>query len=208
MSRRSGHAFSYSDRVHLALGWGAGHAACHGLFFFASLLPLTTGDGSLYSDTCPGASVFLVSALNCLGGGAALAAAMVVALEGWRRREVGHILFAPAAHLATALLVSAGDGVVVVWGPWRVGGDQCRQPTNPINHRCTTKQTLGSFRPGGCAFSLPAVLALGAAATLYAARMTWRNAPLGGGGGGGSNSAQQAPASAAIGPLAPRARGM
>lgn len=46
MSRRSGHAFSYSDHVHLALGWGVGHAATHALFMFASLLPLAKGDGS------------------------------------------------------------------------------------------------------------------------------------------------------------------
>lgn len=107
MSRRSGHAFSATDHLHLALGWGAGHAACHALFFFASLLPLTTGDGSYYPDACPGMSLFLVSALNCLGTGATLAASMVVALDGWQRRSVPQIVLAPAVHLASALLVGA-----------------------------------------------------------------------------------------------------
>lgn len=53
-------------------------------------------------------SIFLVSALNCMGTSATLAAAMVVALDGWHRRSVVHIVYAPAVHLASALLVGAG----------------------------------------------------------------------------------------------------
>jgi hypothetical protein len=125
MSLRSGHAFTYSDHLHLALGWGVGHAACHALFFFASLLPLTTGDGSYYSDSCPGMSLFLVTALNSLGTSATLVAAMVVALDGWRRRGAVWMAYAPAVHLASALLVgSGGNGlrcllwVEAVRRPW------------------------------------------------------------------------------------------
>jgi hypothetical protein len=106
-ARRRGHAFSYSDHIHLSLGWGAGHAACHALFFFASLLPLTTGGGSLYLPACPAMSVFTLSALNTLGASAALVAAMVVALEGWRRRRADEAAFAPAVHAAAGLLVRA-----------------------------------------------------------------------------------------------------
>lgn len=141
MARRSGHGFSYSDHLYLALGWGTGHAACHALFFFASLLPLTTGDGSYYSEACPAMSLFLVSALNCLGTSATLVAAMVVALDGWHRGRATHVLYAPAVHLATGLL------------------------------------TLGNFKAGGCTYSVPAVLALGAANTLYAVQMAWRSVP-------------------------------
>lgn len=131
MSRRSGHAFTYSDHVHLALGWGAGHAACHALFLFASLLPLTAGDGSYYSDSCPWMSVFLVGALNCLGTCATLVAAMAVGIEGWRRRSAHHAAFAPAAHLASALLVGGGVGArrarvrVARWS-WARGRTGCR----------------------------------------------------------------------------------
>ncbi|KAI8476226.1 MAG: hypothetical protein J3K34DRAFT_516649 [Monoraphidium minutum] len=141
MSRRSGHAFSALDRLHLALGWGAGHAACHGLFFFASLLPLAAGDGAYYPATCPAMSLLLVAGLNALGGGATLLAATVAALHAWRGRDAARMCYAPAAQLASALL------------------------------------TLGSFKPGGCMFAVPAVLALGAANTLYAAQLAWRSAP-------------------------------
>jgi hypothetical protein len=116
-ARRRGHAFSYSDHVHLSLGWGAGHAACHALFFFASLLPLTTGGGSLYLPACPAMSVFTLSAINTLGSSATLAAAMVVALEGWRRRRADEIVFAPAVHAAAGLLVGGGRRTCMgVWG--------------------------------------------------------------------------------------------
>jgi hypothetical protein len=111
MSRRSGHAFGYADALHLALGWGAGHAACHALFLFASLLPLTTGDGSYYPDACPGMSLFLVSALNCLGTSATLLAAMAVALGGRALRGAARAAYAPAVHAASALLVRWGGEV-------------------------------------------------------------------------------------------------
>lgn len=45
-------------------------------------------------------------------------------------------------------------------------------------HPLIQTQTLGTFRQGGCSFAVPAVLALGAANTLYAAQMAWRNAPI------------------------------
>jgi len=133
MSRRSGHVFSYSDHIHLALGWGTGHALCHALFFFAALLPLTTGDGSFYTDTCPSMSVFLVSALQCLGTSATLTAAMVVGLEGWRHRSVWHIAYAPVAHLASGLLVRAwwlGRGRVFLQGC----GPRCTSPSTTTTH--------------------------------------------------------------------------
>jgi anterior pharynx defective protein 1 len=106
MARASGHQFSALDRLYLALGWGYGHGAVHVLFFFASILPLTAGHGTLYQPLCPEMSVFLVGALQALGFGAMLAAAMVVALDGWRSANIVHAVGAPLVHLLTALVVS------------------------------------------------------------------------------------------------------
>lgn len=107
MSRSSGHSFSALDRLYLALGWGYGHGACHALFFFASILPLTAGHGTYYSASCPAMSIFLVSALQCVGFGAMLTAVMVVSLNGWHTANKAQAAFAPLVHVATALVVSA-----------------------------------------------------------------------------------------------------
>ena len=50
-------------------------------------------------------------------------------------------------------------------------GNSCRPQPSPH------VQTLATFKQGGCLFSVPAVLALGAASTVYAAQAVWRNAP-------------------------------
>ena len=103
------HCFNALDRLHLTLGWGYGHGAVHVVFFFLSLLPLTTGDGTWYNELCPAMNLFLVLALNSLGFGASLAALMVVALEGWAVREWQWVGYAPLMHLAMALVVSGRD---------------------------------------------------------------------------------------------------
>lgn len=193
MARRSGHSFAYADRVHLALGWGAGHAACHALFFCAALLPLAAGDGSLYSEACPHMSVFLAAALQSLGTSATLLAAAVVGMEGWRRRSALHIAYAPAVHVASALLVGClllllfvvVDVVcLLVSRRFSLLLTVTLPPTpNPQSTSTTStttiiiSQTLGSFAPGGCAVSVPAVVVLGAANAAYAARYVWANAP-------------------------------
>ena len=182
MARRRGHAFSYADRVHLALGWGAGHAATHALFLCAALLPLAAGDGSLYAAACPAMSVFTAAALQCLGTSATLVAASVVGLEGWRRRSALHAAYAPAVHAASALMVRRGglqgaDGVVLLCEgrEWKTRS-QYLAHTPPLA-RTSHKQTLGSFAQGGCAASVPAVVAFGALNAAYAARYVWRHAP-------------------------------
>lgn len=44
MARASGHRFGLLDKLYMAVAWGYGHGACHAVFFFLSLLPLTTGE--------------------------------------------------------------------------------------------------------------------------------------------------------------------
>lgn len=112
MAQTSGHRFNYLDRLYLALGWGYGHGACHVVFFFASLLPLTTGNGTYYTDTCPHMSIFLISALNSLGFGATLAALMVISMDGWLSRSPLLIAYAPVMHLLSGLVVSRAKGFV------------------------------------------------------------------------------------------------
>lgn len=53
MSVSSGHTFTPVDELYLAVGWGYGQAAVHVLIMFASLLPLTAGHGTLYTEACP-----------------------------------------------------------------------------------------------------------------------------------------------------------
>ncbi len=65
MSRASGHTFSNLDHLYLALGWGYGHGACHVLFFFASLLPLTAGDGTFYTGEVAMCSLTHLVAGDC-----------------------------------------------------------------------------------------------------------------------------------------------
>lgn len=105
-----GHTFGRADELLLALAWGYGQAAVHGLFIFASLLPLTAGHGTLYVDVCPAMSVLLVAALNCLALGATLSALSVIALEAWARQRRMGAAYAPLAHAGAALLVRSSAG--------------------------------------------------------------------------------------------------
>ncbi|GFR47451.1 hypothetical protein Agub_g9175 [Astrephomene gubernaculifera] len=104
MSRSSGHRFSQLDRLYMAMAWGYGHAACHAIFFFLSMLPLTVGDGTYYIDACPQMSIFLVGALYCLAFGMLLTCLMVVAFDGYMGRKPAHVGAAAVLHLGAALL--------------------------------------------------------------------------------------------------------
>lgn len=97
-------SFNLIDKMYLGLAWGFGHAACHSVFFFLSMLPLTTGDGTYYNELCPQMSMFLVGALYSNGMGMVLTAIMVVALEGYHERSYFHIAYAPIMHLGASLL--------------------------------------------------------------------------------------------------------
>jgi anterior pharynx defective protein 1 len=106
VARNRGHRLTIIDKLYLAVGWGYGHGACHVLFFFVSLLSLTTGEGTFYADTCPQMPIFLVGALNSLAFGMVLVAITVVALEGYHTNSRMHVLYAPAMHVLCALVVS------------------------------------------------------------------------------------------------------
>lgn len=105
MSRSTGHRFALIDKLYMALAWGFGHGACHTVFFFLSLLPLTGGDGTFYPVQCPAMSLFLTGALLSLAFGMVLTCAMVVAVEGYHTGNIGYVAMAPAMHVTAALMV-------------------------------------------------------------------------------------------------------
>ena len=70
-----------------------------------SWLPFSLGDGTLYVGSCPHMSYYLVGALSTLGFAALHTGSMVVALDGWEKRDMRQGLLPSGAHLATALLV-------------------------------------------------------------------------------------------------------
>lgn len=63
---------------------------------------------------CPDMSIFLSGALYCLGTCTTLVCLMVVALEGWHKGSVLHMVYAPVMHFAVALTV--GDASFAVPG--------------------------------------------------------------------------------------------
>ena len=109
MSRESGQRFNTLDKLQVATAWGVGHAGCHVIFFFASLLPLTQGDGTYYTEHCPRMSIFLIDALYCIAFFMILTSAMVVFMDGCMTSKWLHIAFAPAVHTGAALLVGGAD---------------------------------------------------------------------------------------------------
>eukprot|EP00887_Chlorella_sp_A99_P004267 scaffold15.g4267.t1 len=117
IARQSSDApLSAADRFGLALAHGLSHGGTHSLFFFVSWLPLSLGDGTIYSEHCPRMSYYLVGALSTLGFAALLTAGMIVALEGLERRDPRPACGTAAAHLGAALLTLgnfAHDGCMV-----------------------------------------------------------------------------------------------
>lgn len=100
----TGGSLTISDRFSLSLTHGFGHGAVHSLFFFVCWLPLSLGDGTIYLDTCPHMSYYLVGALSTLGFAALHTGSMVVAVDGLERRDLKQGLMPAGAHLAAALL--------------------------------------------------------------------------------------------------------
>lgn len=115
---------SAADRASLALTHGLSHAAVHSAFFFLAWLPLSLGDGTIYSPHCPHMSYFLVGALSTLGLAALLAGGMVLFFDGLERREVGRAAAVPMAHAAAALLtlLNLADGGCMVSMPLLLAG--------------------------------------------------------------------------------------
>mmetsp|Transcript_9328 Transcript_9328/g.16507 ORF Transcript_9328/g.16507 Transcript_9328/m.16507 type:complete len:287 (+) Transcript_9328:67-927(+) len=106
-ARSTGHRFAVLDRLYLALGWGYGHGVAHVVFFVLSFLPLTTGDGTWYLDTCPNMSIFLAGALYALAFGMLLPGCMVISFYGLQERNWLLIVYPPAMHLGASMLTLA-----------------------------------------------------------------------------------------------------
>lgn len=104
MARVTNHRFSLLDKLYMALAWGFGHGSCHAIFFFMSMLPLTTGSGTYYQDACPQMSMFLIGALYSIAFGMILTSVMVLALDGYATRNYAHIVTAGLLHAGAALL--------------------------------------------------------------------------------------------------------
>ncbi|MEW5313669.1 MAG: hypothetical protein WDW38_005216 [Sanguina aurantia] len=96
--------FALVDKLYMALAWGYGHGACHMLFFYLSLLPLSAGGGTLYTEACPHMSFFLAGALSALAFGMILPSVMLVSLDGYSSGNRLHVAFAPAMHVTAAVL--------------------------------------------------------------------------------------------------------
>ncbi|KAG2438950.1 hypothetical protein HYH02_010743 [Chlamydomonas schloesseri] len=116
MARASGHRFGLLDKLYMAVAWGYGHGACHAVFFFLSMLPLTTGDGTLYIAECPQMSVFLVGALYALAFGMILTSLTVIAFDGYMARNYVVVGAVAVLHWGAAFLTLLNfqrDGCVV-----------------------------------------------------------------------------------------------
>lgn len=66
LSRERGRAERPLEKLGSSLACGVGFGFSQGLLLYASVLAEATGPGSLFLDSCPNISVFLVSAILCL----------------------------------------------------------------------------------------------------------------------------------------------
>ena len=106
-----------NDHFSLSLTHGLAHSIVHTLFFCISWLPLSLGDGTIYSTHCPQMSYYLVSSLATLGFAGILTGAMVLAFEGMERHDWKRGIVLPVGlHLVAALftLINFYQGGCVV----------------------------------------------------------------------------------------------
>jgi hypothetical protein len=98
--------FTTLDHMYLALAWGFGQGAVHSALQFASLLPLTVGEGTFYYPECPGYSVFLAGALNSLSFWAILTAVSIIYFNAFDSKWPAQAVAASSLHIAASMLVS------------------------------------------------------------------------------------------------------
>lgn len=104
IARANGMRLTILDKLYIALAWGWGHGACQVTFLFLYIISLSTGDGTLYLDTCPSMSMLLSGALSALGIGLTLPALMVIGLDGYHTGNLLNILCAPIVHYIVSLM--------------------------------------------------------------------------------------------------------
>lgn len=96
--------FNLIDKLYLAVAWGFGHSLCQSIFFFVSMLSLTTSNGTFYLDTCPQMSLFLVGALFSIAYGLILTSITVISIQGFHTGNWIHLAYAPLVHFAASLI--------------------------------------------------------------------------------------------------------
>lgn len=108
-----------NDHFSLSLTHGLAHSIVHTLFFCISWLPLSLGDGTIYTASCPQMSYYLVCSLTTLGFSGILTGAMVIAFEGmerqdWKRGGAPPVVLHLLGGLFTLINFSQGGCVVSV----------------------------------------------------------------------------------------------
>jgi gamma-secretase subunit APH-1 len=119
LEEHSGAELLPNDHFSLSLTHGLAHSIVHTLFFCISWLPLSLGDGTIYTATCPQMSYYLVCALTTLGFAGILTGGMVLAFEGMERQDLKRgallpILLHVVGGVLTLINFSQGGCVVSV----------------------------------------------------------------------------------------------
>jgi len=96
-------AFPMSD-FYSATAAGLGFGVISSLLLDGSILAFSTGPGTLFSDTCPHFSTFVISAWNAFLMNIFHIFLMIIAFDGYRRRSPIIIACVIIAHLITGLL--------------------------------------------------------------------------------------------------------
>jgi len=96
-------AFPMSD-FYSATAAGLGFGVISSLLLDGSILAFSTGPGTIFSDTCPHFSTFVISAWNAFFMNIFHIFLMVIAFDGYRRRSPVIIAGVVLTHLAAGLL--------------------------------------------------------------------------------------------------------
>jgi len=78
---------THPDNFLVALSFGLGSGLTHSGVSYISILFDATGPGSFYLPTCPGVSVFILSALHSLAFVILHQAWAIISFEGWKATE-------------------------------------------------------------------------------------------------------------------------
>ena len=99
-------AVRVEDRFYLFLSYGLAQATVFALFFCIVWLPNYLNNGTLYVETCPEMSYFLVSSLFSFGFSLVLTGGMVISFDGMEKGDRKRGILAPACIHCAAVLCS------------------------------------------------------------------------------------------------------